>query len=263
MVLCRRQLNMNFLGLVLGLFSSREAVAQEERLPPPDDVLGGMPMDYLIGNSNPQTGMAGRITVVAYDINRVPAHGIGVGYCNLFEEAGRTGKYGPYLNDSDTARDYNEGQIDPKGTGWMRNLADQFRRRQKSGFKYIELDNPDAYKTQDVNMAVSMASEYGLGVLAKNPHLCEPDPVSYLAHQNIYGAIVERGAGTARDMEHLRKEANRPNLPVWFVFHGSGHQIADETARIIRSAGYKNMGVTFSRKGEYGTSQDVLLPVKP
>lgn len=254
---------MNIVGFILGLLFGKNEAVSEERLPPPGDVLGGMPMDYLIGNSNPQDGADGRITVVAYDINRLPAHGIGVGYCNLFEEAGRTGKYGPYLDDSDTAKDYNEGQIDPKGTGWMRNLADQFRRRQKSGFKYIELDNPDAYKTQDVNMAVSMASEYGLRGLAKNPFICKPDPVSYLAHQNIYGAIVERGAGTPREMDDLRKRANRPNLPVWFVYHGSGFHVANEVARLIHRGGYKNMGVTFSRRGEYGSSQDILTPVRP
>lgn len=257
---------MNMTALILSwLFGlhSTEAPMLEERLQPPDDVLGGMAMDYLIGNSNPQDGVDSRITVVGYDINRVPAHGIGVGYCNLFEEAGRTGKYGPYLDDSDTARDYNEGQIDPKGTGWMRNLSDQFRRRQKSGFKYIELDNPDAYKTNDVNMAVSLASEYGLRVLAKNPFICGPDPVSYLKHQNIYGAIVERGAGTPREMDELRRKANRPNLPVWFVYFGSGWAVAVETAKLIKLGGYKNMGVTYSRNGEYGSSMDVLNPTKP
>jgi len=236
--------------------------APPERLLPPVNELGGMPMDYLIGNGNPQKGTKDRITVVGYDINLLPSNGIGVGYCNLFEEAGRTGRFGPYLSDSDTAREYGEGQIDPRGAGWMRNLSEQFRRRQKSGFRYVELDNPDAYHTADVNMAVSTASEYGLMVLAKNPHICEPDPASYLEHHNVYGAIVERDAGDPIEMDILRRRANKPYLPVWFIFFGSkGKAAAKKTAETIKHHGYRNMGVTFSDKGEYGSSQEILAPV--
>ena len=254
---------MNLVAFILSLFARKPVKAKEERPPPPDDALRGMPMDYLIGNSNPQQGTEGRVTVVAYDINVLPRNGIGVGYCNLFEEEGETGRYGPYLRDSDTAKEYGEGQIDPTGTGWMRNLSDQFRRRQKSGFKYIELDNPDAYSTADVNGAVSIASEYGLRVLAKNPLLCEPDPTSYLQHHNVYGAIVERGAGGAIEMDVLRRRANRPYLPVWFVYYGPGAEgVAKEVARTIEHHQYKNMGVTISEKGEYGSSKDILKPVK-
>ena len=247
---------MNLVALLFGLFWRNPTTAQpQERVPYPEDGLSGMLMDYLIGNSNPQIGKSDRVTVVGYDIDFLPRYGIGAGYCNLFEEAGRTGKYGPYLDSSDTAHEYGEGQIDPEGSGWMLNLSSQFRRRQKSGFKYVELDNPDAYRTKYVNSAVSMASEYGLRVLAKNPGICE-NPVSYVSHQNIYGIIVERGAGTPSTMDALRTLAGRPELPVWFVFFGSGKKVAEETARLAKR--YVNMSVTYSSLGEYGSSEDVV-----
>jgi hypothetical protein len=253
---------MNIVALILSaFFGVREPVKAESRLPPPEDVLSGMPLEYLIGTSAVQYGRAGRLTEVAYDVDVLPSLGIGVGYCNLFDE-NNTGKYGPYLHDSDTAAEYGEGQIDPSGTGWEKNLAEQFRRRQKAGFRYIELDNPDAYKARAVNGAVSRASQFGLRVLAKNPVICD-DPESYLAHANVYGAIVEKGAGTPGQMEELRRKVGRPHLPVWFVYFGSTSATALEAARTIRENGYRNMGVTFSSRTEYGSSQDVYLPVKP
>ena len=253
---------MNIIGAIFGLFFNRRADASKLIVQPMTDELGGMPLDYLIGNSNIQNGAVGRITEVGYHINVVPKNGVGIAYCNLFEED-FTGKYGPYLYDSDTAQQYGEGQIDPRGVGWELNLREQFKRRRKSKFKYIELDNPDAYKTKDVIGAIELAAEYDLRVIAKNPFICAPDPVSYLSHGNIYGAIVERGAGSPKDMDELRRNSKRPNLPVWFVYFGSGKPVADETAKIIKNGGYKNMGVTYSEKGEYGSSMDVLKPVKP
>lgn len=258
---------MNLFSLILGLFHRKETappvnrLSQEPRLPERADELSGMPLDYLIGSDSVRLGSAQRITEVGYDINIVPKFGVGVGYCNLFSEAGEIAKYKPYLHNSDTARDYNEGQIDPKGAGWMLNLSEQFSRRQKAGFKYVELDNPDAYHTDDVNGAVGTAAQYGLKVLAKNPGLCEPSPVSYIAHPNVSGIIVERGAGTPKEMDALRRKAGRPDLPVWFVFFGSAHKVAGEYG--IMAKAYKNMGVTYSSKGEYGSSEDVLVPVAP
>ena len=84
--------------------------------------------------------------------------GIAIAYCNLFDEE-NTGKYGPYLHTSDTAEQYGEGQIDPKGPGWEKNLRQQFQRRKRQGFSYIELDNPDAYSVEDVLGAIDLAAE--------------------------------------------------------------------------------------------------------
>jgi hypothetical protein len=39
----------------------------------------------------------------------------------------------------------------------------------------------------------------------------------YLAHANVYGVIVERGAGGPAEMDALRQKAGKPDLPVWFV----------------------------------------------
>src|SRR5262245_59018323 len=87
--------------------------------------LEGKRLRYLIGYDGDVTGKDGEIFVVGYDVDHLPLYGIGIGYCNLFDE-NNTGKYGPYLHSSDTADRYREGQIDPRGPGFERNLREQF-----------------------------------------------------------------------------------------------------------------------------------------
>jgi hypothetical protein len=67
-------------------------------------------------------------------------------------------------------------RIDLRGLGWRRNLTEQFERRKRQGFEYIELDNPDAYSVADVVGAVDLAASYGLKVIAKNPKLSRYGP---------------------------------------------------------------------------------------
>lgn len=220
--------------------------------------LAGKPLRYLIGANSVGKGKAGEITVVPYNDGRV-RNGISVGYCNLFSERGRVKAYAPYLNTSDTARDYNEGQIDPRGQGWRRNLNDQFALRQDQGFEYIELDNPDAYSVEDVIGAIELAGSYGLKVLAKNPGLIGRGETKYTAHPNVYGAIVEKDAGSADLMDRLRKDVGKPDLPIWFVSFGRAGKVwASKIARVAKD--YLNMGVTWSSRGEYTDSIDVLKP---
>lgn len=219
------------------------------------DVLAGKQLRYLIGGSA-GPGHDDEVTMVSYSTNSPVRRGISIAYCNLFDE-NNSGKYGPYLHDSDTAKQYNEGQVDPKGEGWEKNLRDQFERRSKAGFEYIELDNPDAYKIKDVIGAIELAATYNLKVIAKNPGITD-DPVRYVSHPNVYGIIVEKGAGTAANMERLRKRAGKPDLPVWFVAFGSGRKWADGVANNAKN--YRNMGVTYSSRGEYGNALDVLNP---
>ena len=219
--------------------------------------LAGKPLRYLIGADNAGRGADDVITEVPYD--EPPARrGLSIGYCNLFDEM-NTGHYGPYLHDSDTAADYAEGQIDPRGIGWLANLSYQFKKRAHQGFEYIELDNADAYSISDVIGAIELAARHELKVIAKNPWLMDPGAVQYLAHPNIYGAIVEKGAGAPVGMDEIRREAGKPDLPVWFVtFGSSGKAWARECAVLAR--GVKNMSVTWSRRGEYGSSEDILRP---
>jgi len=236
--------------------------AQTTRIPDVStNPLAGLPLDYLIGADNPGPGKDGRITEAGYDCAASRAHGISIKYCNLFDEK-NSKRYGPYLNSSDTARRYAEGQIDPKGDGWQRNLREQFARAKAQGFLYIELDNPDAYSVMNVIGAIDLAQEYALRVIAKNPLACEWNPVSYIAHSNVYGVIVERGAGSPADMDKLRKNAGKPDLPVWFVAFRKGSEDgrpwAGNAANAARA--FKNVGVTFSPDGEYTSVEDILLP---
>ena len=79
------------------------------------NALVGKPLRYLIGADGNHAGEPGTITEVGYDAARKPRHGIGVKYANLFDEK-NSGRYGPYLEPSDTAAQYSEGQIDPPAT---------------------------------------------------------------------------------------------------------------------------------------------------
>jgi hypothetical protein len=132
------------------------------------DALEGKPLRYLIGTEASGPGRDDVVTEVSYDTDQPAIHGISIAYCNLFDEH-NTGHYGPYLHSSDTAAEYNEGQIDPRGPGWEKNLREQFERRKHHGFEYVELDNSDAYSIEDVIGAIDLAASYGLKVIAKNP----------------------------------------------------------------------------------------------
>jgi hypothetical protein len=228
--------------------------------------LEGKPLRYLIGKDGWSKGADGEVTEVGYDVTVRAPLGIGVKYVNLFDEK-NSGQYRPYLHSSDTAAQYGEGQIDPAGPGWRKNLTEQLTRAKVQGFGFVELDNPDAYKLADVLGAVDLAASNGLHVIAKNPLLIEgTDPTPYLAHTAVMGAIVERGAGSPPDMDKLRQRAGKPELPVWFVAFRDqkedGRPWAANTARLIANANYSNMRVTVSDDGEYTSSRDAasLVP---
>ena len=172
------------------------AAPPSARVAPPiagANVLAGKRLRYLIGSDASRSGSDDEVTEVSYSTSAPARRGISIAYCNLFDE-NHTGRYGPYLHTSDTAKQYNEGQIDPRGPGWEKNLREQFERRKKQGFEYVELDNPDAYSMKDVIGAIELAASYGLKVIAKNPGLMGGEAKAYIAHPNVYGIIVERGA---------------------------------------------------------------------
>jgi hypothetical protein len=108
--------------------------------------------------------------------------------------------------------------------------------------------------------AVDLACERGFDVVAKNPKLVKGDARTYVAHPSVIGIIVERDCGTPAEMDELRRRAGKPALPVWFVSFKTGRNQAMQAAKAITAAGFVNMGVTYSRKGEYETSEDILLP---
>lgn len=217
--------------------------------------LAGKPLHYLIGADNPGPGSDSVVTEVGYD-NGPVKRGISIAYCNLFDEK-NTGEYGPYLKRSDTARKYNEGQIDPRGIGWLKNLSYQFKKRAHQDFKYIEIDNPDAYAIEDVIRAIEMAAAHELKVIAKNPGLMGHGAVPYLRHPNVYGAIVERDAGTPVLMNSWRSLVGKPDMPVWFVAFGGGKPWATRVATAIRQNAYREMRVSYSQRGEYEDSVPV------
>lgn len=210
--------------------------------------LEGLRLRYLIGKDEPDDGRDGFVTEVGFDAEKCPSKGIGIKYCNLFDEK-NSGRFKPYMKDTDVSEEYDEGVISPTGPGWEKNLREQAGRATAQGFKYVELDNPDAFDAAIICGAVSLMEKLNLKVIAKNPGLVDGDHVAYVRHPNVYGVIVERGAGNAGFMDTLRKKAGKPDLPVWFVSFGSGKSWAKGVASGAKQ--YRNMYVTYSSVGEY------------
>lgn len=233
--------------------------AFDKRTPSP---LYGKPLMYLIGASGAAAGRAIPNTVVEPPYGCNAAGEDKIAYCNLFDEL-NTGKLGPYLSDSDTANEYGEGQIDPAGPGWSINLTDQFTRVAALSYKFAELDNPDAYSIGVVQAAVTRAHSFGLGIIAKNPKLVANGALPFIAHPNVFGVIVERGAGMPAEYAAWRTQARKDGLlPVWFVFDGHDGD-SQQCAMQIQAGGFKGMGVTYStgrEKNGYNDSHTVLLP---
>jgi hypothetical protein len=56
----------------------------------------------------------------------------------------------------------------------------------------------------------------------------------------------------------LRRKANKPKLPTWFVAFGAGRAWAQTVANAAKH--YRNKGVTYSSAGEYGNAINILPP---
>lgn len=238
--------------------------AFDKRTPSP---LYGKPLIYLIGASSFRA-IPGSVVEPAYGWNVVGTEDK-IAYCNLFNEGYadqsefERAALGPYLHDSDTAAEYDEGQLDPAGSGFDKNITAQFERARGMSYKFAELDNPDAYSIGVVQEVVTKAHSYGLGIIAKNPALTN-GALQFIAHPNVFGVIVERGAGMPAQYNAWRLQAHKDGLlPIWFVFDGHDGD-SQQCAGQIQAGGFKGMGVTYStgrEKNGYNDSHTVLLPV--
>ena len=226
--------------------------------------MTALPLRYLIAVEDQLPGRSDAITEVGY-AGPKPTIGPAVRYGNLYDQTG-TGRYGPYLSGTDTADQYDERVVDPKGAGWVKLLSDQCAAARADGFDTIEWDNPDGYGQNDVLNAVQYAASYGLKVLAKNPLICDWDSVPYVAHQAVVGVVVEKDDGaTPAVYDDLRRAAGKPDLPIWFVAFKSGKEDgrAWAAATAKEAARYQNMWVTMSPNGEYTSSVDVMKGPDP
>jgi hypothetical protein len=230
------------------------------------------PLSYLIGADDRAPVQEGRVFEFSYDAGR--GH---IAYRNLRDEKGRyrnlaeaneRGPYRPYLPPDDITAQYGEYCPDPRnGDGFIVNVSQQLWSAHHQGARWVEWDNPDTWLLDltDVLIAHSCAAAYGLETIAKNPVFVN-DPELYLAHPSITMAICEHDSTQGSDvMESLRNAVRKPLLPVRFVAYvdddEDGTAWALDVADNIRSKGIRNMGVTISRRGEYTTAEDLLVPV--
>ena len=221
------------------------------------------PLRYRIG-TDAGPGKDGEVTEGGFG-DPPCRHGTAIAYGNLLDQRDER-VCGPYLKARGTAAQYREGVPDPRGPGFDQNVRMQCELASRQEHLYIELDNPDDghFCIQDVLRATDIAAAHQLKLIAKNPLLLELNAMEYLAHGNVFGAIVENGAGDPMKMDGLRKFVSKPLLPVWFVFFGGSEarHAAQRAANIIRDNKRLNMGVTYDRADdEYGGDiVDFMVP---
>jgi hypothetical protein len=222
--------------------------------------LRGLHLRYLIGADNPGPGVNGYLTVVGYDIKAPVKHGVSGKYINLYDEK-NTHQFAPYLPPTDTSQSYDEPVPDPRGNGFWKNLQQQVARAKEAGFTLIgDVDNRDAYHNSVIVKVYDRLMLDGLDVICKNPGMSDHNEYSVplLMHPAVVGCIVEHGSIGSDAMHGMRKAAGKPDLQCWFVAFGSGKKWALAVAAEIRKAKYVNMGVTYSPRGEYESSETIV-----
>jgi peptidoglycan hydrolase-like protein with peptidoglycan-binding domain len=221
-------------------------------------------LSYLIGADEDRIKSdSSRLIEGPYDAPPLN-NGQDIAYCNLFHEnRDEEGPiYAPYLADDDTSSEYGEGRINPLGKGWRKNLDRQYELRRSQGHTCIELDNPDSYDAFYFNHVMKELDICGFDVVAKNPVILDHDhALAYVSHPKVIGMIIEKNdlspQRNVRYANELRISANKPTLPIWFVtFNPDGLEWAEKIAK--EATGYKSIGVTNSKRGEYITAEDVF-----
>jgi len=231
--------------------------------------LSGLALEYRIYRGATK-GSPDKAIEVAF--GQLPVKdGVSFAYFNFLDQfkdddGNLIGVGAPYLPATGTAKKYDEGVPNPKGAGFERNLIKQFSKARADGHEAGEIDNPDDehFSTDDVIHGVELAATFGLGAIAKNPALLwDGGTVRYVAHPNIFGVIVEAGAGTADELHDIRQRAAKPDLPVWFVYKRGERDLALRRKAEILAGKYINMGVTYDASDdEYGGEiEHVLLPL--
>ncbi len=141
-----------------------------------------------------------------------------------------------------------------------KDIPDQLAQALADGFALVELGVPGNARLGDFMMMLTHIHGLGLGVIARNA-LTSVGAFQYLVHPNVFGCVVERGAGEPTPYDYMRRQARKDGLmPVWFVFDGPSG--ADQCADEISKYDLKGMGVSFGAglHGRYDDSHSVLTP---
>lgn len=221
--------------------------------------LAGKPLRYLIGKDS-DPGADGCVTVIGYDAIALPSHGSATGYINPRDEK-HTGKFGPYLPADDISALYDEPAPIFDTAGFWNNFRPQISKWASLGAHYVETDNLDTYSVGAALKMFGECSVRGLSVLVKNAAIVDGDQKQLLIHPAAVMVIVEKDCGLPASYDSMRRAAGKPDLPIRFVsFDADGRAWAEQCAQQIKASGYVDMGVTHSSQGEYGSSEDILLP---
>jgi len=231
-----------------------------------------LPLRYMIGVDDVESIIRLRDMIVElpYDAPKTftgppPLPGPVFGYINALDEEydnaifGDKHRYGPYAKAGDTAEDWNEGQLIVGSGQWAKCLHDQCERWQPLEPDAVEIDNPDSYTLEEALQTVDLVASFGFNIVAKNPHEIKGDHARYVAHPSVVGMIVEAGCGNAMQNDGIRRAANKPDLPIWFVHNRAERSQANSRASEILQHSFKRMSVSWSSSAEDYASSIQLL----
>lgn len=217
---------------------------------------------YLIADDAAE-GAEGAITEPGYSSEAKPA-GVALRYGNLRDQVSpleqrkrNEGLYGPYLPPDDISDEYPEPAPVARSGGAWRLIDEQIAAAK--GWDGIEWDNIDTYNSAYALEVFDRTWVKDLPVAVKNPLNVRGDPKALIRHPATQIAIVEKGAGSPAAMHDLLKAAGK-SIPVRYVARQHEREWAQETAQAILAGGYPDFAVTWSDKGEYGGTVDILLP---
>src|SRR6266566_9253689 len=226
--------------------------------------LQGIPLRYLVDTDkyteyyNPtQQDIPYEILVVSRHWDKRAPRGIPAKLIDLLST-----EYGPFIE---------EGVPDPKGVGFWKNLHFQLEKAQNQGFKLVVLDNMENknFSQFELKRAIDVVYTYklninkpeGVGVILKNVTQITTfiDFIPLVSHINVFGLIEEENCGNPVLLDMLRRNAENPDLPIWFITKSYGKEWAQ---RIVdEAAQFSNIGVTYSNDALlYSSSNDLLTP---
>ncbi|HYT41505.1 MAG TPA: hypothetical protein VEP90_04120 [Methylomirabilota bacterium] len=225
--------------------------------------LQGIPLRYLVDTDKyteyydpTQQDIPYEILVVSRHWDKRAPRGIPAKLIDLLST-----EYGPFIE---------EGVPDPKGTGFWKNLHFQLEKAQNQGFKLVVLDNMENknFNQYELKRAIDVVYTYklninrpeGIGVILKNVSQITTfeDLNPLISHINVFGLIAEYCGNPVR-LDMLRRDAEKPDLPIWFITKSFGKEWAQ---RIVdESTSFCNIGITYSSDAIlYSNSNDLLVP---
>lgn len=222
--------------------------------------LALLPLRYLIAKDS-DAGEANTVTLIGYDATKLPTLGVPAGYINLRQESGGRKPGVEYKPPDDIEKKYGEPAPVFGTKFFWDNFSTQVAKWVALGCKYFDVDNLDTYTVAQCIEVFNEMAKRGLFVLVKNPLLVDGNKVALVKHIVAVAILNEHDDELdAADLDKLRRDAGKPDLPIRIVTFDDQRAWAEDFADEVALLKLKDIGVTFSPGGEYNNIVHVLKP---